>query len=173
MGAVPSIGSGCVLIFRLRTRLAARGIRNRAVTRNIVRRILITAPARCAHLMPEEGADSDDECGADEKRRRQYRQILTRRTHPLQPAAIFARPGGGRCQAPPARDHGPAAVGPSRHRADAMRGPRRRGRDQGPPQTSRDPDAAKVICLRARAVTGRSCGPPSGRRRRLGGGTAT
>ena len=126
MGRMPSIGSGCVLIIRLRTRLAARGIRNRAVTRNIVRRILIAAPARCAHLMPEEGSDSDDECGAHEKRRRQYGQILTRRTHPLQPAAIFARPGGGRGQAPPARD-------------------------QGPPQTSRDPDAAKVICLRAQA----------------------
>jgi hypothetical protein len=173
MGRVPSIGSGCVLIIRLRTRLAARGIRNRAVTRNIVRRILIAAPARCAHLMPEEGADSDDECGAHEKRRRQYRQILTRRTHPLQPAAIFARPGGGRGPTPPARDQGPATVGPSCHRADAMRAPRDRGRDQGAPQTSRDPDAAKVICLRAQAFTGRCCGPPSSRRRRLGGRTAT
>src|SRR5258707_534769 len=126
MGRMPSIGSGCVLIIRLRTRLAARGIRNRAVTRNIVRRILIAAPARCAHLMPEEGADGDDECGAHEKRRRQYRQILTRRTHPLQPAAIFARFGGGRGQAPPARVQGPAAVGPSCHRADSMPAPRPR-----------------------------------------------
>jgi len=143
MERVPSIGSGCVLIIRLRTRLAARGIRNRAVTRNIVRRILIAAPARCAHLMPEEGADSDDECSADEKRRRQYRQILTRRTHLLQPAAIFARPGGGRWQAAPTRDQGPAAVKPSCQRADARRARRHRGRDQGTPQTSRDPDALR------------------------------
>src|SRR5260370_9879323 len=80
-GRVSSIGSRCVLIIRLRTRLAAGGIRNRAVTRNIARLILIATPARCTHLMPQERGDCDDECGAHQKRGRQHRQILEHRTH--------------------------------------------------------------------------------------------
>jgi hypothetical protein len=52
-------------------RLVAPGICNRGVTGNIVRRILIaTPPTGCAHLMPQERADRDEECDAHEKWRR-------------------------------------------------------------------------------------------------------
>ena len=94
-GRVSSIGPRCVLIIRLRTPLAARCIRNRAVTGNIVRLILIATPARCAHLMPQEGADRDDECGAHQKRGRQHRQILEHRTHrSLTPSRSESCPSG-------------------------------------------------------------------------------
>jgi hypothetical protein len=64
---------------RLCSRLAARAIWNRSVIGNVGRRTLITMPAGCAHLMPEEGGDSDEECRAHEKRRRKHRQVLEHR----------------------------------------------------------------------------------------------
>jgi len=64
---------------RLRCRFGALAIRNRSVAGNFVGRMLITMPAGCAHLMPDEGRDRNEECGAHEKRRRQHRQVLEHR----------------------------------------------------------------------------------------------
>jgi hypothetical protein len=38
-------------------------------------------PARCAHLMPQEGGNRDEECGAHKKWWRKYSQILEHRAH--------------------------------------------------------------------------------------------
>ena len=66
----------------MRGRLTASAIRNRAVTGNIARRILIATPTGCAHLMPQEAGHSDEECHAHQKWRRKHGQIL-HRAHPL------------------------------------------------------------------------------------------
>jgi hypothetical protein len=83
--------------------LAACAIRNRSVIRKTVNRILIATPAGCAHLMPEEGADRHEECGAHEKRRRKHRQVLQHRAHLLQADAILAGAGRGRLPSRPPR----------------------------------------------------------------------
>jgi hypothetical protein len=54
---------------------------NHAVSRNIARAIWIAMPARCAHLMPQEGANRDEECGAHKKGWRKHTQILEHRAH--------------------------------------------------------------------------------------------
>ena len=67
----------------MRCRFAASAIRNRAVTGNIARRILIAPPTGCAHLMAQEGGHRDEECCAHQKWWRKHGQIPQHRAHPL------------------------------------------------------------------------------------------
>jgi hypothetical protein len=55
---------------------------NPAVSGNIARQIVVAALPLARHLMPEEGADSDEENDANKERRGQYAQVLQSRFTP-------------------------------------------------------------------------------------------
>ena len=127
---------------RLRSRLAARAIRNRSGTGNIARRVLITMPAGCAHLMPDEGGDGDEECGAHEKRRRERRQVLKHRAPPFGPGDLRVPARPAPADLPPAyrwTSAGPAAL--ARHAVSHCHSGRSRGGPGGRPAPGAPGDA--------------------------------
>jgi hypothetical protein len=113
---MPSISARCTGFFRVCSRLAARAIWNAAVTGNIARLNAIATAARCAHLMTQEGTNSEEECGAHEKRGRKHGQVAEHARHlssaQREPTAQVSHTLGQFSPAPPA---GPGAA-PSAHR---------------------------------------------------------